>query len=76
MNTDLPNEAIVSVDIERYYWEIGNENACALEYFSEKAPVSEWRQPRNIELNNETWKAAMKRKALVTIDFKVNNSQK
>lgn len=62
LDTDLPDEAIVSVNVERYYWEVGNENAYALEYFSDKAPVEQWRQPREIELNNETWKAAFKQK--------------
>ena len=57
VDTDLPDEAELSVSVRRTYFEVGNEVAYSRDYFSELEPVARWRQPRRIILDADAWKA-------------------
>jgi hypothetical protein len=57
IDTDLPDEGELSVTVDRVYYEKGNDSAYSRDYFSGFEPVANWREPRRISLDAETWKA-------------------
>lgn len=57
IDTDLPDTAKVGVSAERVYFEVGNDEAYSRYYFNETEPISEWRNPRRIPIDDEAWKA-------------------
>ena len=60
LNTDLPDYTNISVSISRSYWESGNPDAYSIDYFQESSTVGQWREPRSIEVNDETWKVLLR----------------
>ena len=57
IDTDLPDTAEVSVSADRVYFEVGNDEAYGRYYFNETEPISKWRNPRRIPIDDEAWKA-------------------
>ena len=57
IDTDLPDEAELSVSVSRIYYQVGNNEAYSRNYLSVFEPVSVWRNPRSIPLDPNKWKA-------------------
>ena len=57
IDTDLPDEGELSVSVNRWYYQVGNDDAYSRDYFHAFEPVSNWRQPRRISLDATPWKA-------------------
>jgi hypothetical protein len=62
LDTDLPDEAKVMVDVSRRYWQVGDTTAYVNEYFEEGGPISDWRTPRPIVLDEDRWRASLSEK--------------
>ena len=60
IDSDLPNTTEVMVSVERLYYEVGNDSAYSHQYFEEKGRLSEWRVPRRIPIDDESWKRDLK----------------
>ena len=56
IDTDLPDEGELSVSVNRWYYQVGNDDAYSRSHFHEFEPVSSWRQPRRISLDATAWK--------------------
>ena len=56
IDTDLPDEGELSVSVNRWYYQVGNDEAYSRSHFHEFEPVSSWRQPRRISLDATAWK--------------------
>lgn len=59
IDTDLPDEAKISVSVGRTYFQVGNDSAYSSDYFHESEDVLEWRKPRRIPLNAKAWKESL-----------------
>ena len=57
IDTDLPDEGELSVSVNRWYYQVGNDDAYSRDYFHVFEPVSSWREPRRIPLDATAWKA-------------------
>ncbi len=55
LDTDLGDAAIVMVSVSRSYWKQGSNEEYSLPYFSARSTVGEWRHPRRITLDHDTW---------------------
>jgi hypothetical protein len=62
LDTDLPDETKLMVDVSRRYWQAGDTTAYVNEYFEESGAVSGWRAPRQIVLDEDRWRAALSEK--------------
>ena len=60
IDTDLPGETEVIVSLRRSYYEVGNSESYARDYFEERSLISRWREPRQIAIDDEAWKADLK----------------
>ena len=56
IDTDLPDTAEVIVFVDRRYYQVGDADAYSRDYFKEKVPISKWRSPRRIPLDDDAWK--------------------
>lgn len=56
IDTDLPDTADVIVTVDRIYYEVGNTDAYSRHYFEGKGPMSKWRTPCRVPINNTRWK--------------------
>ena len=57
VETDLPDEAELSVSVSRSYYEVGNDAEYARDYLSVTEPVSRWRDQRRIPLDADAWRS-------------------
>ena len=55
LDTNLPKNTMVSVSIDREYYEVGNPEIYSQEYFSEKGTIGDWTHARTFPINNATW---------------------
>ncbi|HEY0151592.1 MAG TPA: hypothetical protein VGB92_06320 [Longimicrobium sp.] len=62
LDSDLPDETEVMVDVSRRYWQAGDTTAYVNEYFEESGTVSGWRAPRQLVLDEDRWRAALSEK--------------
>lgn len=60
IDTDLPDESEVNVTVNRLYYESGNPTAYGRDYFTESSVISRWRDPRQISIDDDAWKADLK----------------
>lgn len=60
IDTDLPDEAELSVSVNRTYYQASDGEAYSRAYFSEFEPVSDWRKPRRISLDSDKWKKELR----------------
>lgn len=62
LDTDLPDETKVMVDVSRRYRQAGDTTAYVNEYFEESGTVGGWRTPRSVVLDEARWRAALSEK--------------
>lgn len=62
VDTDLPDDTVLSVSVSRSYQEKGDTTSYSCDYFSEKSTVGVWRTPRKISLAEKPWRAALRAK--------------
>ena len=60
IDTDLPDEAEISLTVSRHYWEVGNSSAYQRDYFNSRETVGAWRKPRRISLDEQAWLADLR----------------
>lgn len=60
LNTDLPDDTIISITVDRSYWEQGNTEEYSRSYFEQKSTVGEWRRVHEIDISSELWKRNLK----------------
>ena len=62
IQTDLPDYTEIMVSVSRSYFEKGNSSEYPLDYFSEKNTIGKWREVNKIYLDNNKWKALLKKR--------------
>ena len=62
IDTDLPDNAVVMVNVSRSYWKKGNSAAYSLDYFSEKSIIGKWKSKHRIPIASKKWKLALRAK--------------
>ena len=62
VDTDLPDNAVVMVDVSRSYLEKGNSATYSVDYFSEKSTIGKWKSEHSISIASEDWKKALRAK--------------
>ena len=60
LETDLPDDTIIMVSVDRSYWEEGNTEEYSRPYFEQKSTVGEWRRVHAIDIGSERWKKNLK----------------
>ncbi len=60
VDTDLPDESEVIVRVNRLYYESGSPTAYGRDYFTESSVISRWREPRQISIDDDAWRADLK----------------
>jgi len=55
LDTDLGDAATLMVSVSRSYWQQGSDEEYAVDYFSARSNIGEWRHPRRITLDHDTW---------------------
>ena len=60
INTDLPDNTVVMISVDRLYWEKGNSETYAHGYFSEKSTVGQWRSKHRITIDNKKWTLSLR----------------
>ena len=75
LDTDLPDDTVISITVNRSYWEKGNSAAYARPYFEEKSTVAKWRKTQEIHISSSNWKRNLKnfqaKMAKATLGFTV-----
>ena len=62
VDTDLPDNAVVMVNVSRSYLEKGNSATYSADYFSEKSTIGKWKSEHSISIASEDWKTALRAK--------------
>ena len=62
VDTDLPDNTVVSVWVYRTYFEKGNPVWYSVDYVSEKSTIGKWRSKHRISIASEKWKSALRSK--------------
>ena len=62
LDTDLPESTSVGVRVSRSYFEKNSTDEYARDYFEETSTVGRWRQPREITVSHDTFKASLQEK--------------
>lgn len=58
--SDLPDDALVMVGVDRLYWEKGSPDAYSIPYRSEQSTVGAWEHPHAIPVDNEKWSDSLR----------------
>jgi hypothetical protein len=59
LDTDLPDFTDLMVSISRSYFEKNDTEEYSRDYFEEKSTVAQWRQPRQIKVSHDIFKASL-----------------
>ena len=60
LDTDLPEDTVVSVRVSRSYWEKGRTTEYSKEYYLYRGTLADWDSDTPIVLSTEKWKASLK----------------
>jgi hypothetical protein len=60
LDTDLPDFPDIWVTVHREFWQVGRFRNYSINYFQEKSIVDKWRSEREIVVDNDVWKKALK----------------
>lgn len=75
LDTDLPDDTVISITVDRSYWEKGNSARYARPYFEQKSTVGKWRETHEIDISSSGWKQNLKKfqaeMEKLTLGFKV-----
>jgi hypothetical protein len=56
LDTDLPDDTVISITVDRSYWKQGNTEEQFRRYFSQESTVGEWRSTHKIDIDAVGWK--------------------
>ena len=80
LDTDLPDQTNLMVSVNRSYWETVDPEEYSETYFSGKFLVSDWREPRAIDVKDSIWESALSKRqnlcARVGMPFRVGKKDK
>lgn len=62
IDTDLPDNVIVMVNVSRYYFKKDDTDVYSVDYFSEKSAIGKWKSKQSISIASEKWKKALRAK--------------
>lgn len=75
LDTDLPDDTVISVTVGRSYWAQGNSKEYSRRYFDQESTVGEWRSRHEIDIDPAGWKRNLKdfqaKIAKATVGFEV-----
>ena len=60
LNTDLPDDTVISVTVDRSYWKQGDAEEHSRRYFEQESTVGEWRSTHEINIDAASWKRDLK----------------
>lgn len=60
LNTDLPDDTVISVTVDRSYWKQGDSEEHSRRYFEQESTVGEWRRTHEINIAAEGWTRDLK----------------
>jgi hypothetical protein len=60
LNTDLPDDTVISVTVDRSYWKQGDSEEHSRRYFAQESTVGEWRSTHEINIAAEGWTRDLK----------------
>ena len=56
LDTDLPDDTVISVTVDRSYWKQGDSEEHSRRYFEQESTVGEWRRTHEINVDAAGWK--------------------
>ena len=59
IESNLPDNAEVVVEVDRTYTEVGVSDTYSLVHFRERGTLGQWREPRQVSIDPEVWKAEL-----------------
>lgn len=62
IDTDLPDNTVIFVNVSRDYLEKGNPIIYSVDCFSEKSTIGKWKTKHKISITSEKWKSALRAK--------------
>ncbi len=75
LNTDLPDDTVIAVTVDRSYWKQGDSEEQSRRYFSQESTVGEWRNSHEIDIDAAGWNRDLKdfqtKMANANVGFKV-----
>ena len=60
LDTDLPDDTVISITVDRSYWKQDNTEEQYRRYFAQESTVGEWRSTHEIDINHAGWKRDLK----------------
>lgn len=60
LDTDLPDDTVISVTVARSYWEKGNSEEYERPYFEQDSTVGKWRDIHHIDISPARWRQNLK----------------
>jgi len=60
VDTDLPDNTVVMVDVSRSYLKKDNSARYPVNYFSERSTIGKWKSEHSISIADEVWKTALR----------------
>ena len=60
LDTDLPDDTVISITVGRSYWEKGNAEEYERPYFEQDSTVGEWRDTHHIDISPAHWRRNLK----------------
>jgi len=60
LDTDLPDDTVISITVDRSYWKQGNTEEQSRRYFSQESTVGDWRSTHKIDIAAAGWKSDLK----------------
>ncbi len=60
LDTDLPDDTVISITVDRSYWKQGNTEEDYRRYFAQESTVGEWRSTHKIDIDHAGWKRELK----------------
>jgi len=56
LNTDLPDDTVIAVTVDRSYWKQGSTEENHRRYFAQESTVGEWRRTHKVDIAAAGWK--------------------
>jgi hypothetical protein len=62
LDTDLPNDTIVMVSLDRLYWQKGNADTYSNSYYAKRSSVRQLLKPVNVVIDENQWRLKLEKK--------------
>ena len=60
LDTDLPDDTVIAITVDRSFWKQGNTEEQSRRYFAKESTVGEWRNTHKIDIDHAGWKRELK----------------